>query len=154
MFDVSEPDDFRIHTYGVCLEAINRLNLVFDRSLKDQVGISQSWFEALLRVERSGGFMTMGELADQIALTSGGVTRLVDRLAGEELVERQACETDRRVHYVAITPQGRAVLTEAIDVHLADLSTELIDRMSEQERTTLVRVMERVREPRSSDAPA
>ncbi len=144
---MGDCDDFRIHTFGVFLEALNRLNHVFDHSLKDKVGISQSWFEALLRVSRSGGQMTMGELADQVALTSGGVTRLVDRLADEGYVERRACETDRRVQYVAITDAGTAKLEEAVDVHLDDLERELTGRLSDEERLLLVDVMDRLRTP-------
>ncbi len=151
---MGDCDDFRIHTFGVFLEALNRLNHLFDHSLKEKAGISQSWFEALLRVSRSGGQMTMGELADQVALTSGGVTRLVDRLAEEGLVERRACESDRRVQYVAITDSGTAKLDEAVDIHLQDLDRELTSRLSEQERELLVAVMERLRSSKSLAAPA
>lgn len=147
-------DDTRIHTFGVFLESLTRLNQRFDRSLRDRVGISQAWFEALLRIERSGGFMTMGELADQIALTSGGVTRLVDRLFETGLVERRACATDRRVLYVALTAAGREKLSEAIDAHLVDLDREFIGRLSEHERATLVTVMERLRVPLDPAAAA
>lgn len=147
MTRMTKYDDSRIHTFGVCLEALTRLNQTFDRSLREQSGISQSWFEALLRIERSGGFMTMGELANQIALTTGGVTRLVDRMVGEGLTERRACDSDRRVLYVANTDAGRAKLEEAIDVHLTDLDRELDARLSPAERDTLVAVMERLRSP-------
>jgi len=149
--NMNSCDDPRIHTFGVMLEALNRLNQVFDRSLKERVGISQSWFEALLRIERSGGFMTMGGLAEQVALTSGGVTRMVDRLTGEGLVERRSCETDRRVLYVAITDAGRRTLGDAVDVHLEDLTREVTGRMTDQEREMLVDVMERLRQPAEAD---
>lgn len=142
---VKRFDDASIHAYGVTLEALARLNHVFDQSLKSEVGISQTWFEALLRTERSGGQMTMGELAGQVALTSGGVTRLVDRLAEHGLVERRACPDDRRVHYVAITEQGREMLQRALDVHLRDLRREFVDRMSDDELGTVVSVMDRLR---------
>lgn len=145
--NLSKCDDVRIHTFGVLLEALTHLNQRFDRSLRDKVGITHGWFEALLRIERSGGAMTMGDLAGQIALTSGGVTRLVDRLIEEGLVERRPCATDRRVLYVALTEAGRAKLEEAIDVHLVDLEEQLTGRLSEEERSLLVAVMERLREP-------
>jgi MarR family transcriptional regulator, 2-MHQ and catechol-resistance regulon repressor len=150
---VDKCDDVRIQTFGVFLEALTRLNQRFDRSLRERVGISIAWFEALLRIERSGGHMTMGSLADQIALTSGGVTRLVDRLVEEELVERQACATDRRVLYVALTEAGRDKLSVAVDVHLADLDAQLMSRISEEERRMLVTVMERLRAPVDQPIP-
>lgn len=144
---MTQLDDDRIHTFGVFLEALTRLNKVFDASLREKVGIGQAWFEALLRLERSGGYMTMGELADQVAITTGGVTRLVDRLTEGGLAERRACESDRRVQYVAITDLGRRRLEEALEVHLDDLERELAGRISEREKAVMVRVMDRLRRP-------
>ncbi len=144
---MSQFDDDRIHTFGVFLEALTRLNKVFDASLREKVGIGQAWFEALLRIERSGGFMTMGELADQVAITTGGVTRLVDRLVEAGLAERKACESDRRIQYVAITEPGRRRLEAALAVHLEDLERELTDRVTEKEKAVMVRVMDRLRRP-------
>lgn len=140
-------NDHRIHAYGVLLEAQARLSKSFDQSLRDRVGFGQGWFEALLRVERSGGSMTMGTLAEQVSLTSGGVTRMVDRLAEAGYAERRNCETDRRVQYVAITEAGRAKLMQGIEYHLEDVQREYIDRMSEDELEVVTRVMERLRTP-------
>jgi MarR family transcriptional regulator, 2-MHQ and catechol-resistance regulon repressor len=140
-------DDARIHAFGVTLEALTRLNHVFDRSLREQVGLGQGWFEALLRIERSGGAMTMGTLAEQVALTSGGVTRLVDRLVEVGFAERRNCATDRRVQYVAITDAGRSALEAAMEIHLVDLQREFIDRVSPEELAVVVAVMDRLRTP-------
>lgn len=145
--DDTSCDDERIHAYGVTLEALTRLNHVFDRSLREHVGLGQGWFEALLRTERSGGFMTMGELAEQVSLTSGGVTRLVDRLVESGFAERRSCDTDRRVQYVAITESGRRALHEALEVHLGDLQREFIDRVTPEELEVIVSVMDRLRKP-------
>lgn len=144
---MSSCEDARIHAFGVTLEALTRLNRVFDRSLREQIGLGQGWFEALLRVERSGGFMTMGELAEQVSLTSGGVTRLVDRLVESGYAERKNCATDRRVQYVSTTDAGRSILERALEVHLVDLQREFIDRISPDELEVIVAVMDRLRKP-------
>ena len=141
-----------IHAFGVTLEAMARLNRLFDHSLREHAGISQTWFEALLRIERSGGHMTMGELGEQVALTSGGVTRLVDRLTGDGLTERRSCPEDRRIQYVAITERGRATLSKALEIHLDDVEAEFLGRMTPAESKTLVEVMDRLRSP-SISAP-
>jgi MarR family transcriptional regulator, 2-MHQ and catechol-resistance regulon repressor len=146
-------DDARIHAFGVTLEALTRLNHVFDRSLREQVGLGQGWFEALLRVERSGGAMTMGTLAEQVALTSGGVTRLVDRLVEVGFAERRNCATDRRVQYVAITEAGRSALESALEIHLVDLQREFIGRVTPDELAVVVAVMDRLRTPIDAELP-
>jgi DNA-binding MarR family transcriptional regulator len=142
---MSSCNDPRIHAYGVTLEAMARLSRVFDRSLRDGADISQGWFEALLRIERSGGSMTMGMLAEQVSLTSGGVTRLVDRLTDVGFVARRNCDSDRRVQYVAITDAGRSKLADAVEMHLRDLDREFVGRMSAEELEVVTRVMDRLR---------
>lgn len=143
--------DDRITDFGLLLEAVSRLGQIIDRSIRQSVGISQAFFEALLRIERSGGSMTMGCLAGQILITTGGVTRLVDRLADHGYAERRPCESDRRVQYVAITENGREVLARALEVHLRDLQREYIGRMTPDELEVVSRVMDRLR--RGADEP-
>ncbi|MGZ8734907.1 MAG: MarR family winged helix-turn-helix transcriptional regulator, partial [Acidimicrobiia bacterium] len=48
---------------------------------------------------------TMSELACQLGLTSGGATRLVDRVVEAGLVVRTSCPSDRRVQWVVLTPE-------------------------------------------------
>lgn len=144
--DESLCSDSRIHTFGVLLEAMAQLNRTFDRSLREHAGINQSLFEGLLRLERSGGQLSMGELADQVALTSGGVTRMVARLVDAGYAERRACDTDRRVQYVAITDEGKSVLSHALAIHIGDLEEHFTGLLSDHERDTIVDVMERIRQ--------
>lgn len=143
--DLGACGDPRIHTFGVVLEAMSRLGRVFDRSMREATGLSTTLFEGLLRLERSGGELSMGELTSQVALTSGGATRLVDRLVDEGYATRRQCSDDRRVQYVAITADGRDVLGRAIAVHLDDLDEHFSGHMTEPERQTIVSVFERLR---------
>ncbi len=116
--------------------------------------MSQTSFEALFRLERAGGEMTMGDLAAELALTSGGVTRLVDRLGEEGFAERRSCPEDRRVQYATITGAGRTKFAEAMEVHLFDLDEHFFAHMSGADRELLVSTMERVRDAVGRRAPA
>jgi DNA-binding MarR family transcriptional regulator len=119
---VSDADEALITTFGRLVEVYSGLGQQLGRSLEQQFGIPHTWFEVLLRVSRAEqSQITMGALAQQIALTTGGITRLVDRMIGAGLVERVPCPTDRRVYFVALTEQGRAKLDEAAKVHAANL---------------------------------
>lgn len=57
------------------------------------------------------------------------VTRLVDRLAGRDLVERRRCERDRRVVFVRILPPGLELLAR-IDAPIQALPERLFARLS------------------------
>ena len=119
---------------------------VFERSIRSHHGMSKGSFEALLRLARTeGGQMSMTELADQMVLTSGGVTRLVDRLGVEGLVERRNCEHDRRIHWAHLTPQGRAKVEEVLATHLADLEAHFSGRITDDELPVVLRVLDRLR---------
>ena len=78
-------------------------------------------------------------------LTSGGVTRLVDRLASAGQVERLQCASDRRVQWAKLTPHGRDVIEAATATHLSDLEAHFVAEMSSEEMATVSRVFDRLR---------
>jgi DNA-binding MarR family transcriptional regulator len=80
-------------------------------------------------------------IADAIVHSTGGTTRLIDRLEEAGLVERQLCPSDRRAIHVAITERGNAKLDSAFDVHLEYLEENLTARLSSTERVTLTKLL-------------
>ena len=107
-----------VTTFGRLLEATHVLQARLGPELEAASGLDLTWLEVLLRLSRSPeGLLTMGELSRQIALTSGGVTRLVDRMTAAGLVERRPCASDRRVLYAASTDAGRDLLAPALARH-------------------------------------
>ena len=62
--------------------------------------------------------MTMSKLSANVALTTGGITRLVDRMVEADLVARQNCPNDRRSVHVVLTPTGHATLGRAVAEHI------------------------------------
>lgn len=148
--------DERITNYGLLLEANRRLERVFERSLREQHDMTAITMEALLRLGRSeGAQMSMKELADQMVLSSGGVTRLVDRLNEAGLVERLQCAEDRRIQWAHLTDEGQRVLQRALETHLGDLEEHFASLIDAEELPVVARVLERIRaECRSGDAPA
>lgn len=143
---VDGVDDPLITSYGRLVEVARRLDRTFAASVCDATGLPDTHFEVLLRLGRSPGEqLTMSALAAQLGVTSGGATRLVDRVAAVGLVERRACATDRRVSYVGLTERGREQLAAALDVHRGDLQHELGARLRPSELATLDRILDRLR---------
>ena len=52
----------------------------------------------------------MAELADSVLLSRSGMTRLVDRLEREGLLERDTCAADGRGTFAVLTDAGEALL--------------------------------------------
>jgi DNA-binding MarR family transcriptional regulator len=95
-------------------ELAARLRLVvtrLSRRLRQQgeTGISASQLSALSTIDRCGP-MTLGDLATAEQVQPPSMTRIVSRLEETGLVDRQACQQDRRVARVRVTSEGRDLL--------------------------------------------
>jgi DNA-binding MarR family transcriptional regulator len=74
-------------------------------------GLTPSLLSALAVAERYGP-LTLGELADREGVAPPSVTKLVNRLEADGLVDRRPCTDDRRVARVAVTASGRELVEE------------------------------------------
>jgi DNA-binding MarR family transcriptional regulator len=143
-----DRQDNRIRTFGLLHEAHRRLDRALNCSLEQATGISGIFFEVLLRIGRSpGGRLTMSALTQQLGLTSGGTTRLVDRMVGGGLVERVSCPEDRRVQWVVLSDAGERKLDEALPIALRDLQKEIVDRLEPDEIAVLEGALDKLRAP-------
>ncbi len=105
----------------------------------------------LQQLVMSGGHLRMSELADTVLLSPSGVSRLVDRLAAEGLLERRPCEADGRAVHAAITDRGRALLAEAASGFTIALRRLFVGRYTPEEYEQLAALLLRVA-PSSSQA--
>lgn len=122
MARITASDDRLVTTFGRLLEANSSLERQLGRELERQCGISHTAFEVLLRISRAEARqISMSSLAQQVALTSGGITRLLDRMIEAGLVQRVPCPTDRRVAFAALTSAGERALEKAMRVHAKNL---------------------------------
>lgn len=114
--------------FGRLLGAANRLEYLLGRQIEEECGISHLMYEVLLILARAGERgMSMGAISREQVLTSGGVTRLVDRMEAAGLVERVANPGDRRGRLVRITADGDAKAVEATRVHLENIRRYFIE---------------------------
>jgi DNA-binding MarR family transcriptional regulator len=134
--------DAKVQLFGLLLETNARMSRSLGLELEAECELPLAWFDVLLQLRRSpDGRLKMNEIADAIVHSSGGTTRLVDRIEVAGLVERQNCPSDRRAIHVAITEAGNAKLDEALTVHLEYLDESLAKRLTENERVTLASLL-------------
>ena len=145
MVETSIFDD-RITSFGRLIEVRARLDREFGRSLEEAHGLLQTWFEVLLRIGRAGeARLKMCDLANEIALTTGGVTRLIDRIVEAGYVQRTPSDSDRRVLYLELTELGRDILEAACCTHLKDLDEHMFSRLTRREAQQLDSLLEKLR---------
>ena len=107
----------------------------------------------LILAQAPDGRMRMGELAGSLLLTPSGVTRLVDRMEAEGLVQRQQCPSDRRGWHAVITSAGRSQLRSAAPVHLRGVARHFGRHLSDEEADVLADVLGRVLGDLRPDSP-
>ena len=85
--------------------------------------------------------LRMTELADAVLLSRSGLTRLVDRLEREGLVERQACVEDARGLFAVLTDGGLLRLRQASPTHLRGIQDYAVGRLSPTELREFARLL-------------
>lgn len=135
---LGQIDDQRLELMGLIVRAHRRLVEALERELERSVGIPLVYFDVLIHVGAApDGRLTMSRLSTNVALTTGGVTRLVDRMVDAGLVVRQNCPHDRRSVHVVLTPQGQAVLARAVSAHIDAIERHLMARLDDTDRAAL-----------------
>lgn len=86
----------------------------------------------------------MAELADGVLLSRSGMTRLVDRLERDGLLERDPCTDDGRGTYAVLTDKGDALLVQARRTHLDGVRERFLQHFEPDELRTLAGLWNRV----------
>lgn len=82
-------------------------------------------------------------LAERIGMTRGGVSKLVDRLVGKNLITRTDRADDRRFQSIALTAAGRRLVPQLAT--LADQNDEeFFGPLSDRERIALLSSMKKL----------
>lgn len=102
-------------------------------------------YEVLINLQAAPGRRRrMAELADGVLLSRSGMTRLVDRLEREGLLERDACTDDGRGTFAVLTDKGEALLDEARRTHLDGVRERFLQHFDEDELRLLAGYWDRV----------
>jgi len=140
-------DDERMTTVGLLFESASGLRRVFQRRLEEGQALSNQSFDVLIRLARSpGSELRMSELAAQTSLTPSGLTRSVDRLQGQGLVDRRVCPEDRRGSFAVLTASGQELMDRAIPEHIAHIDEVLSELFTPGEEETLAALLRRLRD--------
>ena len=145
--DTGVDDRELVTWWGLVVEAYARTTRLVQVGPVQGVDVPGPWFEVLLRLLRTPGQrLTMTQLARDVTLTSGGFTKLADRMVAAELIERQPSPEDRRVTYVALTAEGLRIGEEAQRRHVASLREHFLAPLGEDRAGALAELMRTLRD--------
>ena len=116
-----------------------------DAELEQAHRLPMTSYEVLHHLQgATRGRMRMCDLADEAQLSRSGLTRLVDRLERDGLLERCSCDHDARGSYACLTETGRERLEAARVTHLAVVREHFFSRFSEEELSDLADMWDRI----------
>lgn len=117
-----------------------------EQFLKQQ-GLTSTQFN-VLRILRGANnrALTCGEIAEQLLNKDPDVTRLLERMEKQQLIERQRAEHDRRVLLTSLTAQGHEVL-ERLDDPLLELHRQQFQHLPPQRLELLLELLHEAAAP-------
>jgi DNA-binding MarR family transcriptional regulator len=116
------------------VRALRRVNFqgsIFGQSVAIRLGLSESDIDAL-ELLIDGGDATAGKLAEVMGLTTGAITRVIDRLEQAGYVRRTADPADRRRVVVEVVPE-RVATVESLLESLERAAAHEVDRYSQEQ---------------------
>lgn len=139
-------DDEVVTWWGLVIEGYHATQQRITAVITEHHGLSPASLDILLRLLRSPEHrQPMTRLAREVALTSGGFTKVADRLAAAGLIRREPCERDRRVVYAALTERGTDLAVQARASTAEVLRSGVIEPLGEQRAADLAAAMRTLR---------
>ena len=141
-----ERPDVDVSPQGV----IGRLHRLAQRLTEELVavygeyGLGEGEFDVLATLRRAGApyELAPGELARSTMVSSGAVTKRVDRCVEQGWVTRRVGDGDLRSRVIALTPAGLDVIDRAFTAHMAN-EHRLVGLLGEMERARLAHLLEK-----------
>jgi DNA-binding MarR family transcriptional regulator len=126
--DVISPEEFAVW------RSLQRVQVTIMRRIEAELlerhDLPLASFEVLQQLGQAPRQrLRMNDLADRVLLSRSGLTRLVDRLEREGLVERHACASDARGLFAVLTGPGRRRLEGSVPTYHRCIRECFLDRI-------------------------
>jgi DNA-binding MarR family transcriptional regulator len=143
--DLSETE---LRAWQALLHAHHQVTRTLDAELREEHGLPLSAYDVLLRLARAPGrSLRMTELAERVLMSPSGLTRVVDRLVADGLVQRDRYEADARVMLARLTDEGRRVLRRAARTHLRGIREHFTGRLNQAQLRAVASALEAITGP-------
>ena len=116
-----------------------------DESLRERHDLPLPWFEPMRVIDRMGGGRVI-DIAEELRITVGGTSKLVDRIEGAGYMKRTPDPNDGRAMRIQLTPAGRRKLRAAEKTQRTVVQRFLDATLSSDSQAQLAGVLERLRE--------
>lgn len=141
----AELAPFELDAWRGLLRANAGVLKALDAELEAAHGLQVTSYEVLAQLAAAPQRrMRMCDLADSVLLSRSGMSRLVDRLVREGLIERCACSHDGRGAFACVTAAGLKLLEQARADHVAGIRGRFLGHFTEAELVQLAGFLQRL----------
>lgn len=131
-------DALTVELWGRVIHGFDATNRRIHAATRESASVSEAETQVLLYLYRQPGqTASMAQLARAASFSSGGFTKLADKLTRRGLVQRKASSTDRRVIMVEFTDHGREVAA-AVTQETARITREVFVEVLGEDRAAEV----------------
>jgi DNA-binding MarR family transcriptional regulator len=130
----------------VRLVKAERLALARVEAVLKQAGLPPlAWYDVLLELERAGeAGLRPFELERALLLAQYNLSRLLDRIEREELIERAPCPADGRGHVLRLSARGRGMRKAMWPVYAQAIEDIVGSSLKNDETETLSLLLSRI----------
>lgn len=151
--DPNTDDDEIVTWWGLVIEGYHVTQDRLMTQIAERFDLAPGAFDILVRLVRTPEHrMPMTRLAHEAALSSGGFTKVADRLAKADLIRRERCDTDRRVTYAVLTDHGRDTAERAKKACADILRSSVLEPLGPESAAALAEAMRTLRTANSQPA--
>jgi DNA-binding MarR family transcriptional regulator len=107
----------RLRLWIRLLRAARGIEVELRERLRKEFAVTLPQFDVMAALARNEAGINMTELSRMLMVSNGNVTGIIDRLAADKLVLRQAPANDRRSYIVRLTPKGASQFAVVAKAH-------------------------------------
>lgn len=147
--DTGQPSDRELlDWYDLIVRGFHATKGRILNELDERFDLDQGPLDVLVRLLMAGEHrMPMTHLAREADMSTGGFTKLADRLCSAGLVQRVACHADRRVTYLELTGEGQDMAEAIVQAAAQILRHQMLAPLGRERLSNLAKSMQLLHSP-------
>ncbi|WP_328302468.1 MarR family transcriptional regulator [Streptomyces sp. NBC_00435] len=142
--------DDRLEAWRAMLLAHNTAVRAIESDVQRDGRIPLTWYDVLLELKAAGEHgLRMQEVASRVVLSRTRVSRLVDEMVREGLVDKVPDTHDKRASWAVITPKGADALRATAPVYMRSIQKHFSAHLTEADAVVIARALFKVAQPDS-----
>jgi DNA-binding MarR family transcriptional regulator len=139
----SLPCDSTVSAWTRLIRAQRQTRTVVERALKDAGFPNLEWYDVLLELEREGPLRPR-DLQGRLLFAQYNLSRLLDRMEAERLIERERCSEDARCQWIRVTNTGKTLRKRMWPVYASAIEDAIGSRLGPAQSLKLADLLGRL----------